>query len=264
MSSTQDPVIAEQRGPVLLLTLNRPERMNAWNSDLEQRYFSKLEEAERDPEIRAVVLTGAGRAFCAGADLDDLKAISSNGVPQPSPRMPRAFPLSLRMPMVAAINGAAVGLGLVEALYCDVRFASSSARLSTAFARRGLIAEYGISWILPRLIGQGNASDLLLSGRQVTGQEALAMGLVNRVVEPDLLVDEAVSYAQDLATLSSPTSLAIIKEQIARDQSTTLQEALTAAEALMLESLRSPDVHEGVTSFLEKRPPAFPALSPRP
>ncbi|MDL4813434.1 enoyl-CoA hydratase-related protein [Actinomadura opuntiae] len=260
--SADETVLAERRGPVLVLTLNRPDRLNAWNDELERRYFALLYEAEADPDVRAVVVTGAGRGFCAGADMADLKQASTADHLDAGRPRPRTFPLTVRKPMIAAINGAAVGLGLVEALYCDVRFAVPSAKLGTAFARRGLIAEYGVSWLLPRLIGTGRALDLLLSGRIVQGEEALALGLVNRVVEPGELLDAAVGYATELATWCSPASMDVIKQQVHRDLDRGFAEALAEADALMVASFRHPDAAEGVTSHLEKRPPAFKPLNP--
>ncbi len=261
---TTDTVLAERRGAVLVLTLNRPDRLNAWNNELEDRYFELLDEAENDGDVRAIVVTGAGRCFCAGADMDDLQQVGDGQEVKVVQRpRPRAFPLTIRKPMIAAVNGAAAGLGLVEALYCDIRFATPKAKFTTAFVRRGLIAEYGMSWMLPRLVGTSNALDLLLSGRVVQGEEALRMGLVSRLVEPDALLDEAVAYAQDLAANCSPQSMAAIKNQVQRHQDRTLEQAIEESDALMLESFTWPDVAEGVSSYLEQRPPAFPSLPAR-
>jgi enoyl-CoA hydratase/carnithine racemase len=253
-------VLAEHRGAVLLLTLNRPDRLNAWNDALEERYFSLLDEAEADPHVRAVVVTGAGRGFCAGADFEDLRQIGGTDadVAQlPVRKRPRERPLSFRKPLIAGINGAAAGLGLVEALYCDVRFCTPSAKFTTAFVRRGLIAEYGIAWLLPRLIGQSRALDLLLSGRVIHGEEALAMGLADRVVEPEALVETAVGYAAELAEFCSPRSMNLIKDQVLNAMDCDLPTAITRANVLMIESFQHPDAAEGVASYLEKRPPRF-------
>jgi enoyl-CoA hydratase/carnithine racemase len=255
-------VLAEHRGPVLLLTLNRPDRLNAWNDALEERYFALLDEAEASTDVRAVVVTGAGRGFCAGADLADLEQVATvdfSTVTLPERKRPRERPLALRKPLIAAINGAAVGLGLVEALYCDLRFSTPNAKLGTAFVRRGLIAEYGIAWLLPRLIGQSRSLDLLLSGRIIQGEEALAMGLVDRVV-PDV-VEAAVGYAAELATYCSPNSMRIIKDQVLRAMDSDLPSAIERANELMLSGFSHPDAAEGVVSFLEGRPPAFNPLS---
>jgi enoyl-CoA hydratase/carnithine racemase len=260
-----DLVLAERRGSVLVLSLNRPERLNAWTDALEELYYARLDAAEDDPEVRAIVVTGAGRGFCAGADLSDLEQGAAAGVEaalRDRPR-PRTFPLTVRKPMIAAINGPAAGLGLVEALYCDVRFAVPEAKLTTAFARRGLIAEYGVSWILPRLVGRSVALDLLLSGRVVLGEEALRLGLVDRLSEAGRVVDDAVAYAEQLAAHSSPWSMATIKAQIHADEDRSFAAAVAAAEELMIASFDRPDVEEGVHSHLERRPPAFPSLERR-
>jgi enoyl-CoA hydratase/carnithine racemase len=262
-----DLVLAERRGPVLVLTLNRPERLNAWTDALEDRYYARLDEAEDDPEVRAIVVTGAGRGFCAGADMGDLERgagseAAAEAALRDRPR-PRTFPLTVRKPMIAAINGAAAGLGLVEALYCDIRFATPGAKLTTAFSRRGLVAEYGIAWLLPRLVGYSTALDLLLSGRVVVGEEALRLRLVDRLSDPDRLLDDAVAYAHELATLNSPWSMATIKAQVQADLERTFTDAVAHAEELMLASFRHPDVQEGVQSYLQQRPPDFPPLDPR-
>jgi enoyl-CoA hydratase/carnithine racemase len=258
----EETVLAERRGAVLVLTLNRPERMNAWNNELEDRYFALLDEAEDDPEVRALVLTGAGRAFCAGADMANLQRIDQAAGRSVRPRS-RTFPRTLDKPMIAAINGAAAGLGLVEALCCDIRFCTPEAKLTTAFARRGLIAEYGMSWMLPRLVGIGNAYDLALSGRVVRGKEALTMGLVDRLYPAEELLEQTVAYAADLAENCSPTSMAIIKRQLRAHTDTDFETALAQSDELMLASFDLPDVKEGVASYVEKRTPDFAPLPSR-
>jgi enoyl-CoA hydratase/carnithine racemase len=264
-----DLVLAERRDNVLLLTLNRPDRLNAWTDPLEERYFALLDEAEADPLIRAVVLTGAGRGFCAGADMANLSRLGSTSAADETAaasarRRPRERPLSFRKPLIAAINGPAAGLGLVEALFCDIRFSTPEAKFTTAFVRRGLIAEYGIAWLLPRLIGHSRALDLLLSGRVILGDEAYAMGLVDRVVDGPSLVSAAVAYAADLAASCSPNSMAVIKEQVFRAMDSDLPTAIASAKKLMLDSFQHPDAPEGVASYLEKRPPRFRPLPPPP
>ena len=258
-------VLAERRGPVLLLTLNRPDRMNAWTDALEDSYFAALDAAEDDPQVRAIVVTGAGRGFCAGADLADLQTAATGAIDaeRHERRRPRAFPLTVRKPLIAAINGPAVGLGLVEALYCDIRFATPEAKLSTTFARRGLVAEYGISWLLPRLVGPSTALDLLLSGRIILGEEALRLRLVDRLSSAEHLIDDAVAYARELATHSSPWSMATIKAQVQADLERGLAQSTAAAYELMAAGFLRPDVAEGVQSYLERRPPAFLPLGPR-
>lgn len=246
---------------VALLTLNRPDRLNAWTAEMESRYFGLLEECAGSAEVRVIVVTGAGRGFCAGADMHELQAIG-DGEPTavPHDRRPQTLPLTIPKPIVAAINGACAGIGLVQALMCDVRFAAEGAKLTTAFARRGLVAEHGISWILPRLVGPARALDLLLSGRVVLAEEAQTLGLVNRTLAPEKLLDATLDYAHELAVNCSPASMATMKRQVYADLERTVSAALTDADRLMLESFKAPDFVEGVTSFLERRDPRFAPL----
>jgi enoyl-CoA hydratase/carnithine racemase len=253
---------SEQDG-VALLTFNRPERLNAWTAEMERSYFGLLEECAASPEVRVIVVTGAGRGFCAGADMQELQAIGNGAAATAAAeeRRPQTFPLSIGKPIIAAINGACAGIGLVQALMCDVRFAAEGAKLTTAFARRGLIAEHGISWLLPRLVGQAHALDLLLSGRVVRAEEAQTLGLVNRALAPERLLESTLDYARDLVVNCSPASMATIKQQVYRDLEQGLSGALAEADRLMLESFAAPDFREGVTSFLERRDPRFEPLA---
>ena len=248
---------------VALITLNRPERLNAWTAELGRAYFDALEECGASAQVRAIVVTGAGRGFCAGADMQELKALGDGdfeAVSAVPDDRPQTFPLSISKPIVAAINGACAGLGLVQALMCDIRFAAAGAKLTTAFSRRGLVAEHGISWMLPRLVGPARALDLLLSGRVVLGEEAAALGLVNRVVEPERLLEQTLAYARELAVASSPASMATMKRQVYADLTRELPDALEEANRLMGESFTAPDFAEGVASFLERREPRFAPL----
>jgi enoyl-CoA hydratase/carnithine racemase len=246
---------------VALLTLNRPDRLNAWTAEMERAYFGLLEKCAAAPEVRVIVVTGAGRGFCAGADMQELQAIG-NGAAQEAAndRRPQTFPLSIPKPIIAAINGACAGIGLVQALMCDLRFAAEGAKLTTAFARRGLIAEHGISWILPRLVGPANALDLLLSGRVVLAEEAHGLGLVNHTFSPERLLEATLEYARELVVNCSPASMATIKRQVYSDLERGLSATLTEADRLMFESFTAPDFGEGVTSFLERRDPRFAVL----
>jgi enoyl-CoA hydratase/carnithine racemase len=257
-----DVVLSEKRDGVLLLTLNRPDRANAWTGELEDRYFDLLGAADGDPEVRAIVVTGAGKAFCPGADMDLLQGIGGGGGVSltEAHRRPVTFPLTVRKPVIGAINGAVAGVGLVQALMFDLRFAASGAKMTFAFSHRGLIAEYGSSWLLPRLVGTSRALDLLLSSRVILAEEALELGLVNRVCDPASLIDEAVGYAADLAAKASPASLATIKRQVYAHATVGLDEALAQSTDLMQQSLRGPDFKEGVASYVEKRLPAFAPL----
>lgn len=263
--SNAELVKAEQLENVLLLTLNRPDRLNAWTNELEEVYFSHLEEAEANEDVRAIVLTGEGRGFCAGADIGNMSSrlegeggydLSSLDRPRP-----REMPMAIRKPLIAAINGPAIGLGLVEALFCDIRFCSRTAKLSTAFSRRGLIAEYGSAWILQRLVGQSAALDLLMSGRTIEGEEALRIGLVNFVLDQEEVLQAAIDYATELAKFCSPTAMAVIKQQARQSLDWTFAEAIDDAEVRIRESFGWSDVKEGVASFVERREPAFPPLT---
>ena len=261
---------------IATITLNRPEKLNAWTAIMEQEVRSAFKQAEGDENVRVIILTGAGRGFCAGADMSLLTTVAEQGLDEAA----RAYAVqnagsggatgtradfqkkysyfpAIHKPVIAAINGPVVGLGLVIALYCDIRFASDSAKFSTAFARRGLIAEYGLAWILPRLIGHANALDLLFSARSVDAAEAFRMGLANQVFPQADFLDKVYAYAKDLATNVSPRSLRVIKRQVYEAMFQPLGEAFSLAESEMLESLKSQDFKEGVAHFLQKRQAAF-------
>ena len=261
---------------VATVTLNRPEKLNAWTATMEQEVRGAIYEAEKDESVRVIVLTGAGRGFCAGADMALLGSLaaqglgdrreqvlrgSANGTPRsgvrPDFQKKYSYFPSIQKPVIAAINGPAIGLGLIMSLYCDLRFASDTARFGTAFAKRGLIAEWGLSWLLPKLIGHANALDLLLSARVVDAGEALRMGLVNQVYPQDQFMASVYTYAKELAANVSPRSMRVIKEQVYNALFQTLGEAFETAEREMVESLQCDDFKEGVAHFLEKRAPVF-------
>lgn len=252
-----DPVLYDVESGVALITFNRPERNNAWSGALQSAYFDLLDRAGADPEVRAVVVTGAGRSFCPGADMAELADGTAARI---NDRRPIIHPLGLPKPLIAAINGGCAGIGLAQALTCDLRFAAVGARITSAFARRGLVAEHGTSWLLPRVVGAAVAADLLLSARVITAEEAHELGLVNRVLPPASLVEEALSYARDLAANCSPAAMAAIKRQLAQQWGQDAATALREANRLMAQSLEGPDHAEGVASFLEKRAPAFAPL----
>jgi len=248
---------------VALLTLNRPDRLNAWTAEMEHAYFAALDQCSADEQVRVIVVTGAGRGFCAGADMHELQAIG-DGAPTGSAdareRRAQSFPLSIPKPIIAAINGACAGIGLVQALMCDLRFAAAGAKLTTAFARRGLVAEHGISWMLPRLLGPARALDLLLSGRVVLAEEAHALGLVNRVLAPAELLEATLDYARELVVNCSPASMATMKRQVYSALDQELSDALAEADRLMFDSFTGSDFVEGVASFVERRDPRFASL----
>jgi len=260
---------------VATITLNRPDKLNAWTARMESEVRSHMENAEQDDDVRVIVLTGAGRGFCAGADMSLLSAVAERGlddrgrehvlhnegnrregVSADFQKRYSYFP-AIGKPVIAAINGPVVGLGLVIALYCDLRLASESARFSTTFARRGLIAEYGMAWMLPRIIGIANALDLLFSARTIDAAEALRMGLVNRVFPQETFLEKTQESAQELASTVSPRSLRIIKRQVYEAMSQPLAEAFDISVREMMACFRTEDFKEGVAHFVEKRPAAF-------
>ena len=248
---------------VATVTLNRPDRMNAWTNEMEVAYFDLLDRLDDDGSVRAIVLTGAGRGFCPGMDMASLEE-SSRSRPDYSWRTRRmTHALGVRKPTIAAINGACAGIGLVQALCCDLRFADVGVKIATSFARRGLAAEFATSWLLPRIVGISHAYDLLLSGRTITSEEALSLGMLNRVLPPGEALPAARSYAADLAGHAAPWAMAAIKAQIQGDLFRTHEESLDRAVALVMDPARAPDFREGVRSFVEKRPPNFRPLPPR-
>jgi enoyl-CoA hydratase/carnithine racemase len=263
-----DVVLREIEDDVAVLTFNRPDRLNAWTAEMQTAYFDLLDDCADRADVRVIVLTGAGRGFCAGADMDNLQALSGGDVEGSSstthdPR-PVTHALTIPKPVIAAVNGPCAGLGLVHALMCDLRFVASEAKLTTAFARRGLVAEHGLSWILPRLVGPARALDLLLSARIVLGKEATEMGLANWAVDDGHTLEQALEYARMLARECSPASMADMKRQVYADYEHTIDETVEEANRLMAESFSRPDFAEGVKSFVERRPPNFPPLAGRP
>ncbi len=254
-----EELLFEKRGRVAVLTFNRPERNNALTPAMREHYFDLLDRCRDDRNVRAIVLTGAGKSFSVGADVESLKTSGEHTINRiRQAGRPVHYSLSIPKPIICAINGGCAGVSLVHALCCDVRFAAAGAKLTTAFARRGLIAEYGISWLLPRLVGQARALDLLLSARVVTAEEAERIGLVNAVFPRDGLLDAALAYAADLAANCSPASMATIKRQVYADYDRSVDDAATAALEEMVDSLRRPDVREGASSFIERRQAEFP------
>lgn len=268
-----EQILYEVADPTATITLNRPKVLNAWTDRMGAEVQHAVARAEEDKSVVAILLTGAGRGFCAGADLGNLQAISdgqrSAGIPKElesdpgDPAMGESFRgaykylLSVRKPIIAAINGPCAGMAVPISLFCDLRFASDRATFTTAFSWRGLIAEWGVSWILPRLVGPAHALDLLLSARKFDAAEAERLGLVNRVVPHDDLMPFVRDYAEDLAANCSPTSMQIMKREIYQHLTESLGDAHDEAVRLMVESFSRPDFKEGVQSFIDKRPPKF-------
>jgi enoyl-CoA hydratase/carnithine racemase len=232
-------------------------------NEMQARFFDRLDAAEADPAVRVVVVTGAGRGFCAGAEMELLQTIGTNaGISAPTRNVDQVRQLEASKPIIAAINGPCAGLGFVLACMADIRFATRDAKLTSAFAKRGLVAEHGISWVLPRVVGMSNAMDLLLSSRVVLGTEAKEMGLVTRVFDtPELLLAETLAYAREMSRCCSPASLAEIKAQLVRHANVSAREAFADSYGLMMRSFRHPDSKEGVASYVEKRDPRFQGLT---
>lgn len=256
-------VLREDRDAVAVLTLNRPERRNAWTIPLQRAYYGQLAECVDDASVRAIIVTGSGTTFCPGADSDDLQVYTQTGDFNPeaaSIEQPDWYPMTVPKPMIAAINGACAGFGLVQTLMCDVRIAVPGARMTTAFARRGLPALHASSYLLPRLIGMSRAAELLVSGRTFTTDEAAEFGLIHQLVEADRLLERARAYAADIALNCSPASVFNIKNQLRASTGQSFQETVDHAEELERTALASVDFHEGVMSFVERRAPTFAPL----
>lgn len=246
---------------VAVITLNRPEQRNGWNPELERRFYQVLADADQDEGIRACVLTGAGKTFCPGVDSGRLDRIAGVTLDL-SNRITPSHTLAFRKPLIAAINGGCAGMGLVQALMCDVRFAARGAKFTTAFARRGLAGEYGATWLLPRVIGTERALDLLLSARTFDADEALQLGVVSRVVDRDDLLVAARSYAADIAANCSPASLAMIKHQVLTDADADYESAMRRGYRAMHALANGVDFREGIDSYLQRRLPQFAPLAP--
>lgn len=266
--TTGDLVLYAVDDLVATVTLNRPDRMNALNDAMIEQLWAAVGRACADPDVRVVVLTGAGRAFCAGGDVGGFGGQDPHHL---LTKMARPFDMNRRAdyqtrhslfpaapkPIVGMLNGATAGLGLLYALFCDIRFAASEAVFTTAFAKLGLTAEYGTAWMLARIVGQANALDLLLSARRVPAEEAQRLGLVNRVYPLSTLSENTYAYARQMAQDCSPRSLRVIKEQVYEAPFQTLAEAVAMANRDMLVTNMSDDFKEGYRAFLEKRPPRF-------
>jgi enoyl-CoA hydratase/carnithine racemase len=277
-----DEILYDVKDPVATIQFNRPDRLNAFTYRTLEEFRHALAQAEADDRVVGIVITGSGRGFSAGMDMDSLAA-TAEGRPGDAAEADRpsleatpgdesmgpdfqvtwGYLLSIRKPLIAAVNGPCAGLGFVIAMLCDMRFASEKARFTTSFSQRGLVAEHGISWVLPRLIGSSRALDLLWSARKVDAAEAERLGVVDRVVSPERLLPEAQAYIANLAESCSPTALMVMKQQVYRHLMQPLGPAMEESNRLMAESLKRADFKEGVASFVEKRPPRFDRISSR-
>jgi enoyl-CoA hydratase/carnithine racemase len=264
MTEADPPVTYSVSDGVATLLLNRPSRMNAWTIDMEELYFDLLERADDDPDVRVVVVTGAGRGFCPGMDSSLLANRASGGDSLSERRRPMTYPLTMRKMAIAAINGACAGIGLIQALCCDVRFVASEAKVATAFVRRGVAPEFGAGWLLTRVVGAGHAADLLLSARTITGAEAERIGLAQRAMPGETLLEATYAYARDVAASCSPRAIAYAKADLLRDWTRTREEAERDASRVLEREGHREDFREGIQSFVEKRPPRFENLKPLP
>ena len=264
-------IAVELADSVLTVTLNRPDKLNAWTQRMESEFRHAIETAANEPAVRAVVVTGAGRGFCSGADMSILEAgvagtLKAEDAPQPAAvaandldaNYGHRFSYLLRVPkpIFVAINGPVAGIGLCLTLFCDFRYMAAGQKLTTAFAKRGLIAEHGASWMLPRLVGVTNALDLLFTARTLLTEEAAAMGLV-KALPTEGFVPAVQAIAAAMVREASPRSIGVIKRQVYDGLLQSLDEAWQQADMRMVESFDSEDFREGVAHFLERRTPAF-------
>jgi enoyl-CoA hydratase/carnithine racemase len=249
--SATPEILVRREGTVEVITFNRPEVLNALTPSMRTAYASALRAADADPGVRAVVVTGAGRGFCAGADLREAAP--------PRENLPLVA-FRIRKPVICAVNGPVAGIGFAYMMGSDIRFAAAGAKISTTFARLGLVAEYGLSWLLPRAIGTAWSLDLLLSARTITGEEAGRIGLVQYVTSTESVLADAIAYAARLAESCSPQSMATAKSQVYADLELTQSDALTRALELMDESFGHPDLPAALAARGTGQPPEFAPL----
>jgi enoyl-CoA hydratase/carnithine racemase len=265
----------EDVGSTRVVLLSRPHRRNAWTGRMHTEYRWALQQADEDPSVKAIVVTGdpEGRAFCVGADAAALEGHAERGgydpgtpddLPMPGYGVHPAFDadfawhFGLAKPVVAAINGAAAGIGLVVACFADLRFAAAGSKLTTAYGKLGLPAEYGLSWLLPRMIGLGRANDLLLTSRVVLAEEARDLGLVNEVVSPDELLPRVHGWIEEFLGPVARSSLTAAKRQVYTDLHRDAASAIDEATRLLDVHTAGPDYAEGVAALTQRRPPSFP------
>jgi enoyl-CoA hydratase/carnithine racemase len=263
----EDPVTDELRyekeGSLATLTLNRPERLNAITGPMLGALSEALLDADADPEVRVVIVTGAGKGFCSGLDLKD--AAAGQGIGGGVGGAVQRFDLrnapptvlhNLDKPTICALNGAAAGYGMDLALGCDIRIAADTAKLAPAFARRGVLPESGGTWLLPRLVGWAKAAEIAFTGRTLLAEECLALGLVNRVVPADLLAKEARALAEEIAA-NAPLAVQATKRMMRIGQDETFEANVHHVFLQLLPLFRSKDFQEGVAAFVERRAPKF-------
>ena len=260
---------------VAIIWLNRPHRMNAWTGRLHTEYRHLLERANSDTAVRAIVVTGRGRGFCVGGDSQALSGHADRGGYDPGISADIAKPgfgtdehfdasfayhFGLDKPVIAAMNGPAAGVGLALACFADLRFAVPGVKFTTAHGKLNLPAEYGLSWMLPKIVGLGRANDLLLTSRVFTSDEALTLGFVNQIFEPAELVAQTVAYAHQLIASVSPNSLRQTRWQIYKDLHRDVASAVIESERLIEDMAMEEDFKEGIAALVEKRPPDWPSI----
>jgi enoyl-CoA hydratase/carnithine racemase len=257
---------------VALLTLNNPARRNAWGGRMSVEYRWALYHAHHDSKVRVIVVTGQGNDFCVGADSAELNSIEQSGgqyqkaklelppYPEGTPEQYQrnhAYPLSISKPIIAAINGSCAGVGFIVSSYADFRFGADNNKIKSAFSRLGLPAEYGLGWILPRVMGRTNAMQILLDGDSIDGAEALRLGWLQKLYKPEELLDKTMAYARKLARESSGYSMGCIKRQLNFDAEGDFSSAYTRSVEDMNAALTLPDFKEGLRALKEKRPTNF-------
>ncbi len=259
-----DTLTASIEGRLCVIRLNRPEKLNAFDHDMLVALRKAVDEGATNPEVFAIVITGTGRAFCAGIDVSLLQSAAlGNSASDPDanarPEGPALFAFLLRTPkpVIAAINGIAAGGGFVLTMMSDLRFMAGDASVTTVFSRRGLIAEHGMSWLLPRQLGTSRALDLLWSSRKIDADEAYRLGLADRIATPDDLLPAIARYVDDMAATVAPRAIATIKRQVYEHWAKDFLVASVASEAMMQDALAHPDATEGAMSFIERRSPQF-------
>ncbi|MFT3854068.1 MAG: enoyl-CoA hydratase-related protein [Ilumatobacteraceae bacterium] len=264
---TAETITSTIDGPIATVRIERPESMNAFTYPMIGAIRDAVDAAAADPAVGAIVITGLGRAFSAGLDMTTLGSTAGgqrDTRQTPPTELPALFGflLDVPKPIVAAVNGVAAGGGMVLAMMCDLRFAADTASFTTAFSKRGLIAEHGTAWLLPRLVGTSRALDLLWSARRIGAEEAYRTGFVDRIVPGDQLLDETNRYLTELLSTVAPRSIATIKRQVYAGWSQTFAESTIEMSRVLTASLDHPDLKEGVASFVERRPPQFAPVGP--
>jgi enoyl-CoA hydratase/carnithine racemase len=262
MSSYQT-ILTEVSGKVATIWLNRPERRNSFSADMTRELYEAFARFEADAEVRAIIVTGAGKYFSAGADLGRggstfSRPAGADSAGQQAERAERIEPIRMRTPIIAAMNGSAVGMGITLPISWDVRFAAADAKYGFVFTRRGIVPEAGSTWMLPRLVGVSVAMELLLSGRIFPGTEGAEMGLFSRALPADDVLPAAQEFARDLAASTSAVSVAATKALVYNGLGQDRDESHAIEHLVFRWMGNQADSAEGVTAFLEKRAPQWP------